>query len=134
VAIRGHDTAHDLELSRQTVAVVTVGQARGHVNRYVISFSRQPPLTAFVPERGAQYVPKFDVASAAGFPGRYSSRNVGRDNHEPSISSFWNLGKGASILGLFIFNLSRLVRLLLLTLYTTTSLSIYRPLAIAHTF
>jgi len=37
---------------RQTVAVVTVGQAVGHVSRYVISFIRQPPLTAFVPERG----------------------------------------------------------------------------------
>lgn len=37
---------------RQTVAVVTVGQAVGHVKEYVILFICQPPLTAFVPERG----------------------------------------------------------------------------------
>lgn len=116
---------------RQTVAVVTVGQAAGHVNGYVISFMHQPPLTALVPERGrSTYRSRCCLGRGQASPD--GTVAVRRETQSRAIYfqafGFW----GKAFLRLFIFNLTcHSPSTFGLVLYCF--LSIYKPLVLLHT-
>ena len=115
MVIRGHDTAHDLELSAPDRGGGDIWPSCRSRERIRDLVHLSTPTYRICSRTGTRYVPAFMLPRPQlGFPGRYSSRNDGGCNHEPLISMLLESGEGHS----WIIHLQHLFRLLLLTFHT----------------